>query len=587
MREEKRCPRKLVAICDAILLAFWNVENFFVLSSQEKAEAEGGAMKDIEDAGADGDQPSFRSDQSANARGSVNPRTRNATERSGQDVPGDATVFVHTFGCGHNVSDGEYMAGQLVEGGYRVTDNFSAADCYLINSCTVKNPSEEHFVTMLKRAKQTGKPVIVAGCVPQGDQNNAEWADVSVVGVRQIDKVGQVVSEALRGNTVRLLSDDATVTAAAGADGGGRRSGRSLTSDHLPSLNIPKIRRNKYVEIIPINVGCLNNCTYCKTKHARGDLKSWPVEEIVGRVRDVLREGQVQEIRITSEDVGAYGIDIGTDIVTLLREILQVLDRSHVMLRIGMSNPPYLLRHIKEFARLLMHPNCFEFVHIPVQSGDNSILDVMKREYTVEEFVQCVDGIRAVAPLTSVATDIICAFPGEGEKEWENTLKLVRQVQFPVLNISRFYPRRGTPAAAMKQIPSEVAKHRTAEITTLYNSYHVYDHLIGTEHVVTLIEVAHDKHHLVGHTKGYVQVLVDPSVASLGDRIAVRITAAGKYSVTGTRIDLQQMKSESKRESDRSLQPSAKSHTILIGIVAVVGTALVLSAILNSVRKLR
>ena len=79
----------------------------------------------------------------------------------------------------------------------------------------------------------------------------------------------------------------------------------------------------------------------------------------------MLREGQVQEIRITSEDVGAYGIDIGTDIVTLLREILQVLDRSHVMLRIGMSNPPYLLRHIKEFARLLMHPNCFEFVHIP------------------------------------------------------------------------------------------------------------------------------------------------------------------------------------------------------------------------------
>jgi threonylcarbamoyladenosine tRNA methylthiotransferase CDKAL1 len=488
-------------------------------------------MQDIEDCPVD-ESHGRTPGESASARGSINPRTRSAADRAGTDVPGDATVFIHTFGCGHNVSDGEYMAGQLAEHGYRITDNFQVADCYVINSCTVKNPSEEHFVTMLRKAKQTGKPVVVAGCVPQGDQSNLEWSDVSVVGVRQIDRVTEVVTEALRGNTVRLFSDDTA-----------KEPRRSQSLDHLPSLSIPKIRRNRFIEIIPINVGCLNNCTYCKTKHARGDLKSWSVADIVTRVRQVCAEGLVKEIRLTSEDVGAYGIDIGTNIVELLRAILLVVEGTHIMLRIGMSNPPYLLRHVDEVAQLLLHPNCYEFVHIPVQSGDNAILDVMKREYTVEEFLVCVNRIMAAVPGVSIGTDIICAFPGEGDAEWANTLSLVRRVKFPILNISRFYPRRGTPAAAMKQIPSDVAKRRTAEITALYNSYQTYDHLVGTVHTVCLLEVAHDKHHLVGHTKSYVQVLVDPASASLGEQVTVRIVGASKYSVTGVITAMKDRKS--------------------------------------------
>lgn len=462
----------------------------------------------------------------------VNPRSRKRqqTERHGADIPGDATVFVHTFGCGHNVSDGEYMAGQLVSEGYRVTDHFDQADCFLINSCTVKNPSEDHFVNLMKKAKSTGKPVIVAGCVPQGEQNGKNWNDVSVVGVRHIDRVAEVVQEAMRGNTVRYLSANRRESA--------KETAADATTDavdeSLPPLDLPKVRRNQFIEIIPINVGCLNQCTYCKTKHARGDLRSWPIDEIVGRVRSVLQEGVVREIRLTSEDVGAYGIDLGTDIIALLTRVVQVLEGSDVMLRIGMSNPPYLLRHIHEFGKILLHPNVFEFVHIPVQSGSDAILDTMKREYTVADFQTCVDAILAAAPNTSISTDIICAFPGEGEAEWNETVALCRANQFPILNISRFYARKGTPAAAMPQIRTDIAKKRTVELTELYNSYRTYDALVGTVHTVDLLEVAHDKHHFVGHTKAYVQVLVDPATCQLGDRVTVRIVSASKYSVMGT-----------------------------------------------------
>jgi threonylcarbamoyladenosine tRNA methylthiotransferase CDKAL1 len=467
-------------------------------------------MQDLEDCGV----PAAPAGVAGNT---VVPRSTRAVARHGADIPGDATVFMHTFGCGHNVSDGEYMAGLLAADGYRITDDMKTADCHIINSCTVKNPSEEHFVTMLKRAKETGKPVIVAGCVPQGDQANGEWADVSVIGVRHVDSVQDVVRTAMAGNTVRMLGND--------------------TGDALPRLALPKVRRNRYIEIIPINVGCLNFCTYCKTKHARGNLQSWPAADIVQRVRDVVAEGVI-EIRLTSEDTGAYGIDIGTNVVDLMLAVVAELEGTRVMLRVGMSNPPYLMRQLEGFARVLRHANVFEFVHIPVQSGSNAVLDVMKREYSVEEFRECVDTFRRVVPNVAIATDIICAFPGEGEREWEETMELCRDIRFPVLNISRFYSRRGTPAAAMKQISTVVAKKRTQAITALFNSYADNGGLIGTTHSMWLVEVAHDKHHLVGHTKGFVQVLVDPRRASLGEYVTVRVTAATKYSVTAVVVDV-------------------------------------------------
>ena len=452
-------------------------------------------------------------------------------------------IFTHTFGCGHNVSDGEYMAGLLTNAGYQVTDTFEGADCYVINSCTVKNPSEDHFVTMLRKAKSTGKPVVVAGCVPQGDSSNKEWADVSILGVRHIDKTVDVVEQALKGTKVRMLSNE--------------------TREAIPALALPKLRRNKFVEIIPINVGCLNHCTYCKTKAARGNLKSWPVDEIVDRVRRVLREGIV-EIRLTSEDTGAYGIDIETNIVVLLEAIIRVLEGTKVMLRVGMSNPPYLLKHLQGVANVLNHPNVYAFIHIPVQSGSNAILDVMKREYSREEFDRCVNTFRERVPGISIATDIICAFPGEGQAEWQETVDLCEKIKFPVLNISRFYARRGTPAATMKQIPTDVSKKRSVELTALFNSYSTYDSLVGTTHSFWIVEVAHDKHNLVGHTKAFVQVLVDPSQAALGDYVTVRITSATKYSVTGVVVQADSV----------SAQPTlpASNLTHYACILAAVGT---------------
>lgn len=206
--------------------------------------------------------------------------------------PGQASVFVKTWGCGHNNSDGEYMAGLLAEHGYQVilaSNQAANADVWLLNSCTVKGPSQQTFGNDIQRGLDQGKKVIVSGCVPQGEKNGKEWKDLSIIGVQQIDQVVYVVEETLKGNTVQLFKEAKELD----QDGKKRKAGGA-------KLDLPKIRRNPFIEIIPVNTGCLNQCTYCKTKHARGDLGSYTPAEVINRVKSVLDEG-VLEIWLTSE----------------------------------------------------------------------------------------------------------------------------------------------------------------------------------------------------------------------------------------------------------------------------------------------
>eukprot|EP00456_Euglypha_rotunda_P006449 TRINITY_DN11109_c0_g1_i10.p1 TRINITY_DN11109_c0_g1~~TRINITY_DN11109_c0_g1_i10.p1 ORF type:complete len:243 (-),score=31.21 TRINITY_DN11109_c0_g1_i10:79-753(-) len=224
------------------------------------------------------------------------------------------------------------MSGQLAAAGYKLTEKKDDADLWLLNSCTVKDPSQLAFVNTVKKGISEGKAVVVAGCVPQAQPTHKEWKKLSTIGVQQIDRVVEVVEQALQGNTVQLLGTKKT------SGGGGAR------------LDLPKIRKNRYVEVIPINTGCLNQCTYCKTKQARGDLRSYSVEEIVNRAKQVIEEGVV-EIWLTSEDTGTYGRDIGTTLPKLLWSLIDILPRG-VRLRVGMTNPPYILEHKEEMAKI-------------------------------------------------------------------------------------------------------------------------------------------------------------------------------------------------------------------------------------------
>uniref|UniRef100_A0A803VJ42 tRNA-t(6)A37 methylthiotransferase n=1 Tax=Ficedula albicollis TaxID=59894 RepID=A0A803VJ42_FICAL len=430
-------------------------------------------------------------------------------------IPGVQKIWIRTWGCSHNNSDGEYMAGQLAAYGYKITDDSAEADLWLLNSCTVKNPAEDHFRNSIKKAQEGKKKVVLAGCVPQAQPRQEYLKGLSIIGVQQIDRVVEVVEETIKGHSVRLLGQK--------KDNGKRLGGARL--------DLPKIRKNPLIEIISINTGCLNACTYCKTKHARGDLASYPIEELVDRAKQSFQEG-VCEIWLTSEDTGAYGRDIGTDLPTLLWKLVEVIPEG-AMLRLGMTNPPYILEHLEEMAKILNHPRVYAFLHIPVQSASDSVLMDMKREYCVADFKQVVDFLKEKVPGITIATDIICGFPGETDEDFQETMKLVELYRFPSLFINQFYPRPGTPAAKMPQVPAAVKKQRTKDLSQLFHSYNPYDHKVGERQRVLVTEESFDSNYYVAHNPFYEQVLVPKDPLLMGKMVEVNIYEAGKHFMKG------------------------------------------------------
>ncbi|XP_041962889.1 threonylcarbamoyladenosine tRNA methylthiotransferase isoform X1 [Alosa sapidissima] len=461
------------------------------------------------------------------ARKSIVPRSRRrkldqqTTEELQTDslIPGTQKIWMRTWGCSHNSSDGEYMAGQLAASGYKMTDDPAEADLWLLNSCTVKNPAEDHFRNSIKKAQEQDKKVVVAGCVPQAQPRMDYLKGLSIIGVQQIDRVVEVVDEAVKGHSVRLLGQK--------KDNGRRLGGARL--------DLPKIRKNPLIEIISINTGCLNACTYCKTKHARGDLASYPVEELVERARQSFQEG-VCEIWLTSEDTGAYGRDIGTDLPTLLWKLVEEIPDG-AMLRLGMTNPPYILEHLEEMAKILAHPRVYAFLHVPVQSASDSVLMDMKREYCADDFRRVVDFLKERVPGITIATDIICGFPGETESDFQETMELVRTYRFPSLFINQFYPRPGTPAAKMEQVPAHVKKQRTKELSALFHSYNPYDHKMGERQKVLVTEESFDAQYYVAHNKFYEQVLVPKNPEFKGKMVEVDIYETGKHYLKGQLVE--------------------------------------------------
>ncbi|XP_050351716.1 threonylcarbamoyladenosine tRNA methylthiotransferase [Nymphalis io] len=439
-------------------------------------------------------------------------------------VPGTQTIYVKTWGCAHNNSDSEYMAGLLAAQGYKLTEDKWQAQLWLLNSCTVKSPAEDHFKNEIELGQSRGIHVVVAGCVPQGAPRATYLQGLSVVGVQQIDRIVEIVEETLKGHTVRLFGQKKTSE--------GRKAGGA-------SLLLPKVRKNPLIEIISINTGCLNQCTYCKTKHARGELGSYPPEEIVERARQSFKEG-VCEIWLTSEDTGTYGRDIGTTLPELLWKLVEVIPEG-CRLRLGMTNPPYILEHLAEVAEIMHHPRVYKFLHVPVQSGSNQVLSAMKREYTRADFERVVNYLREKVPGMTIATDIICGFPTETEEDFKDTMDLCKKYRFPSLFINQFFPRPGTPAARMQRVPGQEVKKRTKELSEFFRSYEPYGHKVGQVYDVLVTDISHDKNYYVAHNEFYEQVLVPKEDKYMGKMVTVKITSATKFSMMGQPIDKPKM----------------------------------------------
>ncbi len=414
-------------------------------------------------------------------------------------------IYIQTYGCTYNFSDSEVMGGILEQAGFVLVSDQSEADLIIVNSCTVKHGAETKFFNFLEKCKV---PVIVAGCIAQGDKKYVETKlkDVSIIGVDQISKIKDVVEKTLKGEVIHLLKPD-------------KKAER---------IGLPKVRKNVVVEIVTLNSGCLGSCTYCKTLHARGRLKSYDKESLLRQIRDAVEDG-VKEIWLTSQDTGAYGQDMKPkqSLSQLLEDILET--PGDFMVRLGMCNPNWVHKYLDELIIAFQHPKMFKFLHIPVQAGSDRVLKAMKREYTVKQYRDIIAKFTKYLPDVTIATDIICGFPGETDKEFEQTYQLIKDTKPSAVNISRFWLRPGTPAEAMEQLHPNVGKERAKRLMELFHkiSYDNNTEWIGWEGEVIIDEVGKNNT-WIGRNPSYKQVLVKGK-HKIGDIVGVKIKSVAVH----------------------------------------------------------
>ncbi|MHB1868763.1 MAG: tRNA (N(6)-L-threonylcarbamoyladenosine(37)-C(2))-methylthiotransferase [Nitrososphaerales archaeon] len=354
-------------------------------------------------------------------------------------------IYVEGHGCSASLADTEILRGMIEQGGYELVEDQDGADLSVLVTCSVKSVTEQRMLSRIRNISQQGKnKLIVAGCLPKADPS-------------KITKINQNLSMFGPGNLDRIIPTIERTLA------GGQMI--SLESKKLVKVGLPRSRLNRIVGVVEISSGCLSSCTFCQVKLVKGTVFSYPEEQIVDEARTLVSEG-AKEIWLTSTDNAAYGRDAKTTLPGLIRRVTSIPGDFKV--RVGMMNPLLTDRLVDELVECIQHEKVFKFIHLPVQSGSDRILNEMQRGYTVEDFCEMVDAFRAAIPWISLSTDMIVGFPSETESEFEESQELLKKVRPDVVNISRFGARDGTKAAVMDgQVESKTAKDRSTRMTAL------------------------------------------------------------------------------------------------------------------------
>jgi len=414
-------------------------------------------------------------------------------------------VLVKSFGCSANTADGEVLKGCLVQAGHELACNMDEADAVVLNTCAVKGPTEDRMLELCRRVP-LGKRLVVAGCLPtiSLERLQREVNPDGAVGPSSGEKIVDVVRRVMAGERVIEV----------GRAGSGSQP-----------LTLPHLRSNVAVSIVPIGQGCLGNCAYCCVVLARGKLRSYAVEEIADRVTRDLASG-AREIWITSQDAACYGRDIGVNLARLLRALCSLAGDFRV--RVGMMTPNMDDSVLDELVDAFRDPHVFKFVHLPVQSGDDQVLRKMRRPYRAGDFKRIVETFESAMPEMTVATDVICGFPGETGEAFEGTLRLLEEVRPDIVNVSKFFARPGTAAASMEKefVSHAEIKRRSTLAAALARriSFEKNKRWSGWAGEVLVDERGKNAGSWVGRNFAYKPVVVKSADDLMGKTVHVRVT---------------------------------------------------------------
>jgi tRNA-2-methylthio-N6-dimethylallyladenosine synthase len=384
------------------------------------------------------------------------------------------TYFVRTFGCQMNEHDSGRAAGLLETLGYRRAAGAEDADLILLNTCAVRENADNRLYGTLghlkglkdqRRAVGDDLTIVVGGCLAQKDgatvAQKAPWVDV-VYGTHNLPDLPALLAQA----------DSAAIPVVELVE----------QLETFPSA-LPAKRDVRHHAWVSISVGCNNACTFCIVPSLRGPERSRPIEEITAEVERLVAD-EVIEVTLLGQNVNSYGRDLAG--ASRFAELLRTLGRIAGLERIRFTSP-----HPRDFTEEVLQamadtPAVMPHLHLPLQSGSDRVLRLMRRSYRQRRYLSLVARTRELLPDAALTTDIIVGFPGETEEDFQATLDVVEQVRFDQAFTFQYSPRPGTPAAALTAefVPPEVVadRYQRLEPRVRAHSRERHEALVGTRH---------------------------------------------------------------------------------------------------------
>jgi len=427
------------------------------------------------------------------------------------------TVYIETYGCQMNVSDSELMLGKLAAEGYAPVETPELADVILLNTCAIRDHAEQRVIGRLgelKRSMRAGSVMGVTGCMAQrlGPALLSKARHVSlVVGPDGYRALPELVARARGGERAVQTAFD--------------------IEEHYEDF-APR-RFDKVKAWIPVQRGCDYRCTYCIVPFTRGSERSRALADVVREARQVVAEG-IREITLLGQTVNSYH-DGSHDFAELLRAVGGV----EGVRRLRFTSP-----HPNDFSDAVIEAMAeveavCEHVHLPMQSGSTTMLKRMLRRYTREDYLACVDRLRARIPGLGLTTDVIVGFPGETDEEFEETLSAVRAIGFDDAFTFKFSPRDGTPATRMPAewtVPDEVSAERLGRLIDAVRSGARARNLamLGERREVLVEKPARRGDLLQARSRDYKTVLLSGDESMVGEYLTVELTGTTGSTFTGT-----------------------------------------------------
>ncbi len=439
-------------------------------------------------------------------------------------------VHIRTYGCQMNEYDSEIMAGLLENSGYHLTDNPAEAGVILLNTCYVREKVKHKIYSRLGELKKLKeeKPELIlglCGCLVQKEPEEvlrrAPYLDF-ILGTSNFYQLPEVLEDISGNHNRESQSGDKYARVV------------RVEEDRAIPEGMPKLRKRRFSAFVSVMRGCNNFCSYCNVPYVRGREVSRPRKDILREIEELAQKGY-KEVTLLGQNVNSYGKESRekVDFADLLGFVDQIEGLRRI--RFTTSHPKDLSdKLIEKMAEL---DKVCEHLHLPVQSGSNKILSGMKRGYTREDYQNLVDKLRQAIPEIALTTDIIVGFPGEEEKDFQDTLELVETVGFDGAFTFCYSSLKGTEAAQLEErIPEETSGQRLRRLIELQQKILLRknESLVGKEVEIMVEEISKkSSDELQGRTRTNKMVVFKGRKELIGNIMSVKIVASGCWALRG------------------------------------------------------